>query len=144
MVPPLAAFFSLFYFIPHTSGSRARAKRVSASDIDPLSRLNHTVSGNSTYAFLSAISPGFFLDLQVSREYRYPLLPFHTVLTLYKGHTSLVKVYGHKRAGASLYGVHLVCGSGGFQTVDGYDPSIPTLLDDQPVSRQSSFIVTVF
>ncbi|XP_006454503.1 hypothetical protein AGABI2DRAFT_176033 [Agaricus bisporus var. bisporus H97] len=113
MAPPLAVFLTLFYCIPRISGS-VRAKRVSTSDVDPPFRLNHTVNGNPSHTFLSATSPGFFLNLQISR------------------HTSLVKFYGHKCSGASLYGVHLACSSESFEIADGYDPSIPTRLDTQP------------
>lgn len=67
-------------------------------------------------------------------SFHYP----HRSHSLDKGHTSLVKVYGHKRAGAALYGVRLVNGGRGLEIVDGHDPSIPALLDDQPVSRQFS------
>ncbi|KAF5355706.1 hypothetical protein D9756_003940 [Leucocoprinus leucothites] len=103
----LMCFRFLFLLsFPRVAGSM-RLKRQSASDLIPRSQFEYTRSDNPPFDFLASRVPGLFLGLEIP------------------GDVSLLKVYGHRLAGASLYGVCVDCNGdyGSYWTADGHSAS---------------------
>ncbi|KAF9454897.1 hypothetical protein P691DRAFT_770006 [Macrolepiota fuliginosa MF-IS2] len=108
LVPSLGSFIQhiwLLLFIPRVAGS-LRVLRLSASELN-------TSFEQPGVSFLSTSVPGLFLDFDIPTN------------------ASLVRVYGHKYGGASLYGVCLGC-RGAFEVIDGHKPSLQTPFESAP------------
>jgi hypothetical protein len=132
---PFLAFHVLFLLpIPRVAGSM-RTTRLLASNIHPASESEYTSIENTSFNVLATSSPGFFLDLDVPSKPSCPCVPVTPELE--KESTFLLKVYGHKCAGASLYGICVDCSHNGdygrYWTVDGHNASISTSFESTPV-----------
>lgn len=130
--PFLTLCLLLLLPIPRVAGSMRTIRRP-ASDIHPVSEPEFVSIGNSSSDVLVTRSPGLFLDLDIPS--RLSCLRLLCTTRLQTGNTFLLKVYGHKRAGASCFGVCVGCGGehGRYWTVDGHNASMSTSFESTPV-----------
>ncbi|KAJ3558419.1 hypothetical protein NP233_g11512 [Leucocoprinus birnbaumii] len=96
---------------------------IDAAELKPLSEFEYTQGNDPKFDYLSSQVPGLFLDLEIPEN------------------VSLLKVYGHRREGASSYGVCIDCkrNIGSFFTIDGHgvpSDSGPTCLFSLALEEQ--------